>query len=187
MMKILKTLVIFLFECPHYATHRTNLAVKVIEILQRKKLNYLGNLLELYVCGHRSLNLIDNRNILLSTIKYIKVTHPSPLFPPPFVTIVFDLLFLFILPCATNLMMCHLPGWVQLILASFLVLNSKMMIIAGWSQYLRYRICPFWAFSAFCCQMDTRRYSLSIKRCVYPHNTRLKLAYLSHFLFEHSR
>ena len=44
----------FLFECPRYATQRANLAVKVIDIL--------------------SLNSIDNRNILLSTIEYIKDT-----------------------------------------------------------------------------------------------------------------
>ena len=58
----------FIFECAHYATHRAPLAVKVIEILQRKKLNYLGNQLELYLllnlCGHQSLNLIYNRKIL---------------------------------------------------------------------------------------------------------------------------
>ena len=64
----------FLFECPRYATQRANLAVKVIDILQRNNLNHLGNQLELYLYGHRSLNPIDNRNILLSTIEYIKVT-----------------------------------------------------------------------------------------------------------------
>ena len=65
----------FLFECPRYATQRANLAVKVIHILQRNKLNHLGNQLELYLYGHRSLNPIDNRNILLSTIEYIKDTR----------------------------------------------------------------------------------------------------------------
>ena len=64
----------FLFECPRYTNHRANLAVSVIDILQRNKLNDLGNQLELYLYGHPSLNLIDNRQILLSTIKNIKDT-----------------------------------------------------------------------------------------------------------------
>ena len=59
----------FLFECPRYATQRANLAVKVIDILQRNNLNHLGNQLELYL--YRSLNPKDNRNILLSAIEYI--------------------------------------------------------------------------------------------------------------------
>ena len=65
----------FLFECPRYATQRANLEVKVIDILQINNLNRLGNQLELYLNGHRSLNPIDNRNILLSTIEYIKDTQ----------------------------------------------------------------------------------------------------------------
>ena len=64
----------FLFECPRYANHRATLAVSVIDILQRNNLNHLGNQLELYLYGHPSLNLVDNRQILLSTIKYIKDT-----------------------------------------------------------------------------------------------------------------
>ena len=48
----------FLFECPRYATQSANLAVKVIGILQKNNLNHLGNLLELYLYGHRSLNSI---------------------------------------------------------------------------------------------------------------------------------
>ena len=56
------------FSCPRYATPRANLAVKVIEILQRNNLNHLGNRLELY--GYRCLKLI-----FLSTIKYIKDTQ----------------------------------------------------------------------------------------------------------------
>ena len=79
----------FLFECPRYATERANLAFKVIVILQRNNLNHLGNQLELYLYGHRSLNPIDNRNILLSTIEYIKDTQwflsKAPL-PPPLPT-----------------------------------------------------------------------------------------------------
>ena len=65
----------FLFECPRYATHRANQVVKVIDILQRNNLNHLGNQLELYLYWHRSLNPIDNRTIVLSTIEYIKDTQ----------------------------------------------------------------------------------------------------------------
>ena len=57
-----------------YAIQRVTLAVNVIDILQRKNLNHLGNQPELYLYGHPSLNLIDNRQILLSTIKYVKDT-----------------------------------------------------------------------------------------------------------------
>ena len=64
----------FLFECPFYAIQRVTLAVNVIDILQRKNLNHLGNQPELYLYGHPSLDLIDNRQILLSTIKYVKDT-----------------------------------------------------------------------------------------------------------------
>ena len=64
----------FLFECPFYAIRRVTLTVNVIDILQRKNLNYLGNKPELYLYGHPSLDLIDNRQILLSTIKYVKDT-----------------------------------------------------------------------------------------------------------------
>ena len=66
---------LFLFECPRYATPRANLAVKVIDILQRNKLNHLGKQPELYLYGYRSLHPIDNRNNLLSTIEYIKDTQ----------------------------------------------------------------------------------------------------------------
>ena len=48
--------------------------VNVIDILQRKNLSHLGKQPELYLYGHPSLNLIDNRQILLSTIKYVKDT-----------------------------------------------------------------------------------------------------------------
>ena len=64
----------FLFECPLYAIQRVTLAVNVIDILQRKHLNHLGNQLEVYLYGDSSLDLNDNRQILLSTIKYIKDT-----------------------------------------------------------------------------------------------------------------
>ena len=55
----------FLFECPFYGIQRVTLAVNVIDILPRKILNHLGNKAELYLYGHPSLDLIDNRQILL--------------------------------------------------------------------------------------------------------------------------
>ena len=64
----------FLFECPFYAIQRVTLAVNVIDILQRKNLSYLGNQPELYLYGYPSLDLIDNRQILLSIIKHVKDT-----------------------------------------------------------------------------------------------------------------
>ena len=64
----------FLFECPFYAIQRVPLAVNVIDIWQRKNLSHLGNQSELYLHGNPSLDLIDNRQILLSTIKYVKYT-----------------------------------------------------------------------------------------------------------------
>ena len=63
-----------LFECPFYAIQRVTLAVNVNDILQRKNLSHLGYQPELYLYGHPSLDLIDNRQILLSTIKYVKDT-----------------------------------------------------------------------------------------------------------------
>ena len=64
----------FLFEFPFYAIKRVTLAVNVIDILQRKNLNHLENQPELYLYGPPSLDPIDNRQILLSTIKYVKDT-----------------------------------------------------------------------------------------------------------------
>ena len=66
----------FLFECPRYGRHGATLAARVIEILQRNNLNHQGNLTGLYLYGHKSLKLTDNKIILLSTIKYIKDTQP---------------------------------------------------------------------------------------------------------------
>ena len=65
----------FLFSCPSYAPQRATLATSVIDILQRNNLNRLGNQSQLYLYGHQSISFTDNRNILLSTIKYIKDTR----------------------------------------------------------------------------------------------------------------
>ena len=47
------------------------LEVNVIDILQRKNLSHLGNQPELYLYVHPFLDLTDNRQILLSTIKCV--------------------------------------------------------------------------------------------------------------------
>ena len=65
----------FLFACPSSANERATLAINVIEILQRYNLNHLGNQLELYLYGHQSIDVTDNRKILLSAITYIKGTR----------------------------------------------------------------------------------------------------------------
>ena len=64
----------FLFLCPFYVSHRATLAATVVVILQKYNLNDLGNQSHLYLYGHRSITLADNKTILLSTIKYIKDT-----------------------------------------------------------------------------------------------------------------
>ena len=64
----------FLFSCPDYATPRATLAATVINILQKNNLNYLGNQSKLYLYGHPSMISTDSREIILSTIKYIKAT-----------------------------------------------------------------------------------------------------------------
>ena len=62
----------FLFLCPLFAPHRATLASSVIQILQKYSLNHLGNQSHLYLYGHPTINLADNRKIILSIIKYIK-------------------------------------------------------------------------------------------------------------------
>ena len=64
----------FLFSCLFYATQRTILAASVISILQKYNLNHLGNDSQLYLYGHESITSTDNKEILLSTIKFIKNT-----------------------------------------------------------------------------------------------------------------
>ena len=55
-----------------FALHRATLVSSAIHILQKYNLNHLGNQSHLYLYGHPSINLADNRKIILSTIKYIK-------------------------------------------------------------------------------------------------------------------
>ena len=58
-----------------YVTQRANLLTSVNEILQKNNLNHLGNQLKLYLYGHVYINYVDNRDILVSTLKYIKETR----------------------------------------------------------------------------------------------------------------
>ena len=65
----------FLFSCPFHDSQRATLLTSVIEILQKYNLNLLGNQSDLYLYGYRTINFADNRQILLSTINYIKETR----------------------------------------------------------------------------------------------------------------
>ena len=65
----------FLLLCPFYVTQRANLLTSVKEILQKNNLNHLRNQFKLYLYGHHSINYVDNRDILISTLKYIKETR----------------------------------------------------------------------------------------------------------------
>ena len=65
----------FLLFCPIYIMTRAKLVVSVTNILQKHNLNYLGNESHLLLYGHGSLSSFENKQILLSTIRYIKVTR----------------------------------------------------------------------------------------------------------------
>ena len=62
----------FLFFCPAYVMHRETLITSVNEILHKHNLNHLRNQSQLFLYGHSSLNLAENRIIILSTMKFIK-------------------------------------------------------------------------------------------------------------------
>ena len=62
----------FLFKCKFHARHRATLASIVIPILTRNGLNHLSNVEHLYLYGDQSLSFLENKNIILATIKYIK-------------------------------------------------------------------------------------------------------------------
>ena len=64
----------FLFLCPFYVPQRATLETSVNEIPLKNNLNYLENQSQLYLYGHDSINFVDNRKILISTLKYIKDT-----------------------------------------------------------------------------------------------------------------
>ena len=64
----------FLFSCPFYATQRATLITSINVILQTASLNLLENQSKLCLYGDPSLNYSDNKNVILSTLKYIKET-----------------------------------------------------------------------------------------------------------------
>ena len=64
----------FMFTCPIYALYRASLAASVVRILALKNLNHLSNMIEIYLYGHPVLSIDDNKNIIISTIKFIKET-----------------------------------------------------------------------------------------------------------------
>ena len=62
----------FLFFCPSFVTQRATLTTSVNDILLNNNLIHLRNKPTLYLFGHASINLEDNRKIITSTLKYIK-------------------------------------------------------------------------------------------------------------------
>ena len=66
----------FLFSYSFYDIQKATLLNTVIEIIRKYNLNDLGNQSNLYLYGHRSINLDENRKILLATINYLKETRP---------------------------------------------------------------------------------------------------------------
>ena len=65
----------FLFSSSFYDIQRATLLTTVIEIIRKYNLNNLGNQSNLYLYEHRSIDLDENRKILLATINYIKETR----------------------------------------------------------------------------------------------------------------
>ena len=65
----------YLFSCPSYQNERAILTTSVNEIMEKNNLNHLENQLKLFLYVYESIGEPDNRNILLSTIKYIKDTQ----------------------------------------------------------------------------------------------------------------
>ena len=65
----------FLFLCPFYAAQRAALIASVIVISQKYNLEHLINDSNLYLYGHQIIVFADNKQILLSTINFIKKTE----------------------------------------------------------------------------------------------------------------
>ena len=68
----------FLFSCPLYIAQRVTLVASVTVILLKYDLDNLVNHSQLYLYGHRIINFADNRQIILSTIKFVKETQRFP-------------------------------------------------------------------------------------------------------------
>ena len=69
----------FIFECFQFAIHRVSLAVEITNILQQYNILNFANNIDFYLYGHPNLSINDNRQVLLSTIKYIKNSQRFPL------------------------------------------------------------------------------------------------------------
>ena len=65
----------FLLSCPFYVIQRETLLSSVNEILLKANKNHFESRLQLYLYGDPSINNSDNKNIILSTIKFIKETQ----------------------------------------------------------------------------------------------------------------
>ena len=65
----------FLIKCNKYAESRINLCSSVTDILALRQQLTLSENVNLYLYGHVSLNYLENKKILLSTIKFIKYTN----------------------------------------------------------------------------------------------------------------
>ena len=65
----------FLLSCLLYDIPRVALVNSVNEVLRRNNLDNPNDRVKLYLYGHFSLDILENRIILLSTIRYIKSTN----------------------------------------------------------------------------------------------------------------
>ena len=68
----------FLLSRPSYVIQRVTLVSSVNVILLKYNRNPLESQLQLYLYGDPSINNSDNKNIILSTIKFIKETQRFP-------------------------------------------------------------------------------------------------------------
>ena len=83
----------FFLYCPFHITHRESLTSSVNDILTSNNLTIPQDLTELYLYGHPSLSVSENKSILLATVSFIKSTNrfslwgylrsPSPLLTCP--------------------------------------------------------------------------------------------------------
>ena len=65
----------YFFSCSLFKNQREILLTSVKEILQKYSLDSQHKEVEIYLYGHHSISRIDNKNIILATIKYIKDTN----------------------------------------------------------------------------------------------------------------
>ena len=64
-----------IFSCSFRDIQRATLLTTIIEIIRKCNLNNLRKQSNLYLYGHRSIDLDENRKILLATINCIKETR----------------------------------------------------------------------------------------------------------------